>query len=74
MWFSYFFLLRFDGSVVILSNTNITYNRTFVIFGGSLICHSYLTVPSSHQAGPTFFFTILLSYLTVAFFCHINWC
>ena len=42
---SFIFLLIFDSFIVILYNTNITYDHTFVTLGGSIILYSHLTVP-----------------------------
>ena len=73
-WFPYFFL-TFDGSILILCNSNITYDSTFVIFDGSFFFSSHLTIPYSHCAIPTSHVTVLLSHLVVHyfFFSHIWW-
>ena len=66
-WFPYFFL-TFDGSILILCNSNITYDSTFVIFDGSFFFSSHLTIPYSHCAIPTSHVTVLLSHLVVHYF------
>ena len=55
---SYLFL-TFDGSIVTLGNTNITFDRTFFF--------SHLIVPSSNFAVLTSYITVLLSHLVVPF-------
>ena len=63
-----FYYLTFDGSILTLCSSNITFDSTFVIFGGSLFFSSHLTVLSSHCAIPTSYLIVLLSFY---FFSHI---
>ena len=66
-WFSFFFL-TFDGSIVTLSSTNTTYDRTFLTFAGTLIFSWHLTISLSHWAVPTSYVTVLLSHSIVPLF------
>ena len=57
--------LTFDSSILTLYNFNITCDRFFLKFGGSLTFFSHLTVLSSHFAIPTSHVTILFAKLVV---------
>ena len=56
--------ITFDGTILILFNTNITCDCIFVIFDGSLLFFSYSMVSFLYCAVPT-------SHVTVFF--HIQW-
>ena len=63
-WFLYFFL-TFDGSIIILCNSNITCDRSFLTFGGSLTF--FLTFDG-------FILTLCSFNITCdGFFSHIWW-
>ena len=68
-----FFFLAFDGSIITLSSTNITYNSTFTTFGCTRIFFKHLMVPSSNYAIPKSYVNVLLSCLVVRFFFSHKW-
>ena len=71
MWFPFFFFFfTFDDFILILYNSNITCDSSFLTLGGFLTFFSYLTVPSSHCAVPISHLTIILSYIVVPLFIY----
>ena len=67
MWFPYLFL-TFNDFILILCNSNITCDSSFLTLGGSLTFFSHLTVLSSHCVIPISHLTILLSHIVVPLF------
>ena len=65
-----FFFLTFDNLILILCNSNITCDSSFLTLGDFLTFFSYLTVLSSHCAVPILHLTILLSYIIVPLFIY----
>ena len=70
----FFFFLTFDGSILILYNSNIRFDSTFVTFGGTFFFSSLLILSSLHCIVPTSHVTILLSHSVVPlfFFSHLS--
>ena len=66
--FPYFFFLTFNGLIVTLSSTNITFDHTFATFGCTHIFFSHLIVSSSNCAVSILHVTILSLHLVVPFF------
>ena len=62
------FFLTFYGAILILCNSNITCDCTFVTFGGSLYFFLHLMVPSLNCAGLTSFVIVLLSHFIIPLF------
>ena len=65
-----FFFLTFDNLILILCNSNITCDSSFLTLGDFLTFFSYLMVPSSHCAVLILHLTILLSYIIVPLFIY----
>ena len=69
---SFNFFFTFDSFILILCDSNITCDSSFVTMGGSLTFFSHLPVPSSHYAVPTSYVTVLFSqFMVPLLFSHI---
>ena len=70
------FFLTFDGTIFKLYSTKITYDCTFVRFGGSIFFFlaNGSSIVTSGSSNITFDHTFLTFGCTLIFFSHIWWC